>query len=195
MKRQILLRRVERRDSGAVVCHSATAGGFTLIEIMAVVVIIAIFATIAVMNIDSLLPTYELRQTARRVGNIIQRAKSYARHQARDMAIMYDFENNVCWIVPAEAEFDQLEPRKYALETYRLPEGMKFDKIVFADDSSAETDIRSVRVTSGGLLIPHYIHIESGGERRYTVMVRMMAGTVEYSGGYVRPECDYALGE
>ncbi len=191
----IFFRRDERSSIESSACHCMTEKGFTLIEMMAVVVIIAIFVTVAILNVDSILPTYELRQTARQVGNVIQRAKSYAKHQARDMAIMYDFENNICWIVPAEAEFDKTEPHKYALKTYRLPDGMEFNKIVFADDSSVETDIRSVRVSSAGLVVPHYVHIEREGKRKYTVMVRMMAGTVEYSDGYVRPEYDDALGE
>ena len=173
--------------------HGAGRSGFTLIEMMAVILLVSIFATIAIMNVDSLLPYYNMRQSARQVGDILRRARFYAKHHSRDMKIMYDFDNGVCWIVPAEAVFDKSDPQKFALQTYRLPDGMSFDKIVFADDSSVETDIHSVRVTAGGLVEPHYIHIKAPDDRRYTVMVRMMAGAVEYADDYVRPEYDHAL--
>ena len=102
-----------RRPGGA---PDMSQKGFTLLEIMAVVLIIAIFATLVVVNVDSIVPYYEMRQGAREVGDIIRRAKFYAKNYSRDMNIVYDFDNGVCWIVPAEAVFDKADPRKFALE-------------------------------------------------------------------------------
>ncbi len=161
---------------------------------MAVVVIVAILATTAIMNVDSIIPAYEIRQTARRVGIIIHLAKSCAKREARDMVIVYDFENNRCWIEPADIEPEDA-PGEHSRREYELPDGLEFSKVVFSDESSVEVDVCRVRVTAGGMVLPHYVHIKNDKDAKYTVMVRMMAGTVEYVGGHEMPEEDYAASE
>ncbi len=178
----------------AFVRTSGPEGGFTLLEVMAVVVIVAILATTAIMNVDSIVPAYEIRQTARRLGIIIQQAKSYAKREARDMAIVYDFENNRCWIEPADIEPEDT-PGEHTRREYELPEGLEFSKVVFSDESSVEINVCRVYVTAGGMVVPHYVHIKNDRDAKYTVMVRMMAGTVEYAGGHKMPEEDYAASD
>jgi type IV fimbrial biogenesis protein FimU len=57
---------------------SHPAGGFTLVELMVVVVLVAVFAGLAVPSLSSTLQRADARQTARELANAFRRARNQA---------------------------------------------------------------------------------------------------------------------
>jgi len=170
--------------------HSRIAG-FTLIEMVAVVVIISLFAAIVIVKVDSVLPSCRIRQTARQVGLNIQAAKSCARREGGEMEIVYDFDNNRCRVIPAGGDEDA-DPDEIALNTCDLPDGIRLQDVELSDLTIIETGRLRISVSTAGLINPHYVHIVSDEGRTFTIMVRMMSGIVEYREGRFKPEHSYA---
>lgn len=166
--------------------------GFTLIEMVVVVAIVSMFAAVVLLKIDSVLPSGRIRHCARQVGLNIQAAKSAARLEGREMAIVYDLDENRCWVVPADEDEDaapgDADPGDAALNVFRLPGEVRFKDVQMTDGTVVRSGRLRISVTSGGFATPHCVHIEDDGGRAFSAAVRMMAGVVEYSEGRVEPE-------
>jgi prepilin-type N-terminal cleavage/methylation domain-containing protein len=136
--------------------------GMTLIEIMVVVVLIVLIATLALPNLSSVL-NMSLKSTARRVGGLVKEAYSQSLITGRVHRIVYDFEKNEYWVEKGSTEvlldteqskkmekdiearlFRKKEPDtsgwnrdgRLSKKKYSLDRGVKFVEIV--TDQSAE---------------------------------------------------------
>lgn len=81
-------------------------GGFTLIEIMTVLLILGVILMSVVPAIDGLVPSYRLKGAAREVAALVERAQSEAISTRKEYRIAYDLNSNTYWLVlpPAEEE-------------------------------------------------------------------------------------------
>ena len=77
-------------------CHRQA--GFTMVELMIVIVVIAILSAIAVPNIISWLPNYRLKAAARDLYSNMQQVKMKAIKENKDWAIVFDSANNRYYI-------------------------------------------------------------------------------------------------
>jgi len=77
-------------------CHRQA--GFTMVELMIVIAVIAILTAIAVPNIINSLPNYRLKAAARDLYSNMQQAKMKAIKENKDWAIVFDSANNRYYI-------------------------------------------------------------------------------------------------
>ena len=89
--------------------------GFTLLELMVVVAIIAIFAAIAVPTFSSWSPRLKFRTSADEMHKVLMLARMTAISSNRDVVITFD---------QANGDFDVAFPT--GTETYELPDGVSF---------------------------------------------------------------------
>jgi len=84
-------------------------GGFTLVELIAVMTIMAILVLAVVPSLDGLVPKYRLRAGARNVAANIEHAQSEAIGKRREFAVGYDLDERSYWLVlpPEEEETDE----------------------------------------------------------------------------------------
>src|SRR5262245_42300930 len=79
--------------------RSRRARGFTMIELMCVVAIIALCMFLVIPNLDSLTPKSRLEATARRIASTMDLAQAKSIGARSDTAIAYDFDQNTIWLV------------------------------------------------------------------------------------------------
>lgn len=84
-----LFGRITLEGSG-VICHSPRTGGFTLFELVVVIAIIAVSATLAVPRYGSALTRYRVESAAQRVASDLDLARSMAHSQSRTISVAFD---------------------------------------------------------------------------------------------------------
>ena len=82
--------------------------GFTLIELIAVLTIIAVVMGVAVTRLDWMVPKYRLRGAAREVGAALKRARARAASTGRDVYLEIDLAKGRYWLLVA---FPRQAPR------------------------------------------------------------------------------------
>ena len=93
-------------DPGDPVTRSRRA--FTLIELIAVTVIMATLMAAVVPALDSMVPKYRMRAGAREVASLIEQAQAEAVGKRREFSVAYDLDENTYWLVlpPQDDEED-----------------------------------------------------------------------------------------
>lgn len=114
------------------------AAGFTLIEIMAVMAIIAVMMLAVIPALDGMLPSYRLSSDARKVAATAELAQGEAVSQRKPMTLAYDLDNETYWIILPKEETAQPEDGA-ATEGGGL-EGA-FGNLGLAGDEVSEDDI------------------------------------------------------
>ena len=78
-----------------------TSHGFTLIELIVVITIIAVIMGVAVTRLDWMVPQYRLRGVAREVGAALKRARARAASTGRDVYMEFDLSRGRYWLLVA----------------------------------------------------------------------------------------------
>ena len=118
--------------------------GFTLIEILVVVMIVAIVASVAVLSLGVVGDDRELRDEGRRLASLIEVAMDESMLQGREYGIEFMID------AYRFVEFDTLSNRwgeifgDETLRMRRLPEGAEFD--LFVDDQRVELEFEPSRL-------------------------------------------------
>lgn len=91
--------------------------GFTLVELMAVMVIIAILLVSIVPALDNMLPSYRLTGTARTIASNIELAQSEAIAQRVEIVLVYNLDNDTFHLIvpkrePGEEEEQPQQPQQ-----------------------------------------------------------------------------------
>jgi len=153
------------------------SSGFTLIEILVVVSVMAIIVSIALLSLGVLGDDRQLREEARRVGSLLQAAQDEAVMQGREFGLEVMLESY------RFVEYDPYELRWLELHTddifrYRkLPDNVEFDllledKIVLLSlDAKAMDDEDDDSRDSNEAYAPHIMIFSSGESTPFELRV------------------------
>ena len=112
--------------------------GFTIIELIVVIALLGIIATIVVPNLDNFSPRYKLRSAARTVGQTVAWARSLGGGIGREYVIRYRLEEDTIEILlpPEEDEDPNMDfDSRESLGAETLPNGVEITRIVQPDGS------------------------------------------------------------
>jgi prepilin-type N-terminal cleavage/methylation domain-containing protein len=93
--------------------------GFTLIELIAVMAIIAIMMVSIVPALDNMLPSYRLSAGARHVASNIELCQSEAIGQRKEFVVAYNLDDHTYWIVLPQRAGEERNPE----DDDKAPEG------------------------------------------------------------------------
>jgi type II secretion system protein H len=179
--------------------------GFTLIEIIIVLVIMGLMAAFAGPRIAKSLGGLSLRTTAKKVAGALRYAKSRSVNTGRLYSVILDCDKNRVIVLqsrqaPAagmleednatdeqEADDEEFSDARQPKETkpemkiYPLPEGITFDKITIGDvedDEEAEEKIYQMAFFPNGTSQGGEILLSDSRERIYSIQVDFLTGVV-----------------
>ena len=165
--------------SAALMSMFQKARGFTLIEILVVVIIIAIISGVALMSINLIGDDRELDTERKRLAALIEVAQDEAMMQGRELGLE---------LMTSTYRFVEFDPFTYqwseiqADELFRLrqlPEGMEFDLYVEDKRIVLDTDPKEFEdpdkpgmSLTGETYTPHVFIFSSGESTSYEVRLR-----------------------
>jgi prepilin-type N-terminal cleavage/methylation domain-containing protein len=155
-------------------------GGFTLLEIVIVVAVIALFVGLAVPRLPDVAGA-KIHQNARKVSLILQLARTRAISLRRYYRVDVDIDTNavaVSYFGPEGKYIPDDEVRQF-----RLSDGAIAD-VVTSSEGKVLEGTGWVRISPRGFIEPALIHIEDEQKRVVTVAPSLVSGRVLIQEGY-----------
>ncbi len=174
------------------------AAGFTFIEMLVVIAIISLLASIVVVNLDGISAPTKLRGAARAIGNQVLYLKEMAGLKQRPLSIEFDVENQRYRVIDEPSETDVPDPAEREEATWigdweEFPSGVRLEELAFS-----ATDIErgsSTLITFGGDgdVSPSgfvaFLKTEGGrDDEGISVEVSGLTGLVAYHTGHMKAE-------
>lgn len=191
---------LKRSEGGA--CHAVaqrpekSEGGFTLIELIAVILIIALIAGFAASNVDVLVPKYRLRAAAREVASSLKEARARAAATGKDVYFEIDLPKGRYWILVAQPR--QGEPGEGPLLTrdleYQpafersLPDQVEFVDVLVCDKDKVAEGRARVRLSPFGTSAHLIVNLRLKEGRVMAVKLNGFTGSVTFHDSYKEGE-------
>ena len=186
----------DRRPRGGLVPRSAKReGGFTLIEMIVVVVILSAMTALAVVRLDFLVPKYRLRAATRQTASVLSQARSRAAAIGRDVYVRIHLSEGKYEIlvpmpkeeqpwVPPDTPAELIPPTEYEFTTAfggTLPEGPEFVNVILGSeaDQTITTGKAQIRVSPFGAG-DHVIVNFKLDDRRAAIRLNGLTGVVSF---------------
>jgi prepilin-type N-terminal cleavage/methylation domain-containing protein len=168
--------------------------GFTLIELIAVIIIIGLIAMVTVTRLDFLVPKYRLRGAAREVGSVLGLGKAHAAANGKDVYFEVDLARGAYWLL---APFPKAEPgderqvvdvRSRPLEyqpifEQSLPEGIQFTDVVLGDKDQTNTGRTRARLSALGSSTHIILNMKNDEGKEISLRMNGFTGVISYVDG------------
>ncbi|NUN49582.1 MAG: prepilin-type N-terminal cleavage/methylation domain-containing protein [Candidatus Brocadiae bacterium] len=180
------------------------SSGYTLMEMMVVLVIMGIIIMIMIGRVDSLLPKYRVRAAVRDIASELRLARAQAMSTGMPHYVQYNLETGEFWILAPEEkkegdltveEEDTTENAFKAAEyvwaktmEQKLPDGVKIEKILWSAGREADLMPVTIECSPYGSIRSHTIWVtgtEDGS--KFTIEPSPLTGFVAFSEGHVEP--------
>ena len=157
--------------------------GYTLIELIVVVVLIGLTLTLTIPRFRYALLTDDLKATTRKIAGMINNLRNEAISEQRDYILRFDLGLNRIWIdSPAMTESERAMEREKA---FNLAKDVRILDIRFKGEEKKMTGETSIRVNRRGYVQPSLIHLGSEDGKEFTLVLRPFLGKVNILENYV----------
>ena len=181
-------------DRGHERCRSArhrARAGFTLVELLAVIIVLALIATLVTINWRAILPKTELHSAVRELSSVLQGTRSEAIARNAPFDVQYDLDEHRYRVVTPFRAGGGLAPsleERQMLAWHPLPPTVRFVSITIGTDAF-EKGIVFVRFDPLGSASGHVIVLtQPADENTYTIEVQGLLGLIDYHEGlFERP--------
>jgi prepilin-type N-terminal cleavage/methylation domain-containing protein len=172
--------------------------GMTLIEIMAVVLILSLVVGLVTIRLDFMVPKYRLRAAAREVGFHAKRARAQAASTGKDVYIKYDLSRGTYWLLvafpkkaaPGSPEENQ-PPKEFVYETIlrgRLPDEVEFVSVILGSKEIYTQGEATIRVSPFGSAHHHILNLRLKSGQEIATKINGFTGAVTFYDRHLEPE-------
>ena len=182
--------------------------GFTLIELMIVIVIMGIALAIVALNFDGFVPEERIRAEARSIGHLIELARAEAAMKGVSYGVVYDLNKNAYWLLVPEVEDDELSSYGSDIEYdeeddeeeirkqlfYReLAKDVEFVDVQLGEDTTIKDSIVRIEITPLGTASGHIVHLKqklgnNQEEKEFSIELNALTAMVSFTEGRVEFE-------
>ncbi len=171
---------------------SASGRGFTLIETVVAVALLAVLFIFVLPNVDRLSPKYALRAAAREIGSTVDLCRSNAVSDAKTYAIRYELDRGTYSVFgPPSDEPDEPLGEPGPFGTYqiggprRLPSGVRIVAVKPDVTQTVSGGEMAVRFSPLGYEGSHVVVLENEKGERLSLKYNAMIGLTDYREGEV----------
>lgn len=175
-------RTVNQGLSGPV-AKSAPESGFTIIELIMVIVILGILLSQTVLNMNGITPEYRLRSAARQVGSTINWARSLAGGAGNEYQLYYNLDDGKYWIVLPPGKDDDprmLPEERERMSDQNIPEAVQIERIIRLDGSSITDGEIYIKFDPLGTEGSHIVYLRNSEGGLITLKYNSLLGVVDY---------------
>lgn len=163
-----------------------TTGGYTLIELTVVVLLIGFFLALSVPRFQSALLTDDLKTTTRRIVGLLNSLRDEAIREHKVYMVRIDLGSNRLWI-----EFDGMGEEERALARERalkFPEGVRFLDVWRRGTEKKVDGETTIHFSEKGYVEQSIIHLGAEDGRQFSLVLRPFLGTIKIYDKYVDAE-------
>lgn len=166
--------------------RGSARAGFSLAEMMGVILVIAIIATIVTVNWNAILPKAELHSAVREISSTLSGTRSEAIARNSEYQIQYDLDNGRFRVVTPfrlDGGLAVADQERRALSWTVLPKSVQFQSVTI-DGKEYTRGIAYVRFDPIGSASTHSIILkQTPYDNRYTIEVQGLLGLIDYYEG------------
>lgn len=167
---------------------TTTEHGFTLIELIVVMVLISTVTAFALPKISSSLFTNQLRSTARQFIGLVAEAGQQARAQRVPVDLRFDRKDHVFTTAPAGNGPDDGKVRTYP--AVQLPESVQVVDVATVSEGKKNQGELVIRFSSRGYVDKTAVHFRDDDGEELSVILSPFLGVTRVLEGYVSLEED-----
>jgi len=157
--------------------------GFTLLELMVVMVIITITTAFAIPSLRNALFSDQLKATARRLIGLVAEAGQESVRNQSGYLLKIDLERNRVWMeaeTREEAKADTLKQRRIS-----VPDSVRIMDVVSLYGGKRSQGTTGIRFTKKGYVDKTFIHLQDDDGRSMTIMLSPFLGVTRVVDTYV----------
>jgi prepilin-type N-terminal cleavage/methylation domain-containing protein len=160
--------------------------GFTLIELIVTMVLIAMIASFAVPQIGNFIYADRLKVTTRKLVALIHRSSQLAQRQQASYLLTYQQRDNTFVVEPEIGE--KKEPDRKKENRLQLTEAVAVRDLWSWYGGLLPADAIVIRFSKNGYVEPTIIHLRKDDGQEMSVVLSPFLGKVQVMDGYVLPE-------
>ena len=165
-------------------------GGFTLIELMVVIILMGIAFTYGLDRIDNLVPSSRLQMAARNIGNTMSRMHELAVFSGRSHFLDYDLDSERYRLRRLASSAERADGSEDYVESqwFELPKGISIEKVLFSENDDTTSGQVFVEFTANGGVVGHIVHLDAEEilddvQGSFSVELNPITGLVSYEVG------------
>lgn len=167
---------------------SSGTGGFTLVELMVVMVLITIVTAFSLPAIRSSMFSDQLRGTARRLIGLVSEASQDAVGRQIPSQLNFDMEQNIVWMSDVSDNSDSTNaPPRYQVV---LPDSVRVVDVDTAHGGKVGQGTAKLEFSKKGYVDRTFIHLRSDDGRDMTLMLSPFIAVTRVVDSYVELESE-----
>jgi len=177
---------MDRGHERSLSARAPRRAGFTLVELLAVIIVLALIATLVTINWRAILPRTQLHSAVRSLGAVLQGTRSDAIARNAIFDVQYDLDEHRYRVVTPFRAGGGLAPTaedRQALAWQDLPTSVRFRSITIGTEMY-EKGLIFVRFDPLGSASGHVIVLaQPADDNMYTIEVQGLLGLIDYHEG------------
>jgi general secretion pathway protein H len=163
-----------------------TIKGFTLIEVMVVLIFIGIVLTLTIPRVQTGIVSDDLKASTRKMIGLIRGLKEEAVREHKTCFLHFDLETDRYWT--DSAVMNEEERARAVEKAFALPAGVHVLDVWFRDKGKQMIGRTAIRFSKKGYIQPSVIHLGSEDDRVFTLELSPFLGKVKIHEGYIEFE-------